>query len=522
MRRLIHLFTFACLLLTLGWSGCAPRKPWADPEAIESMSDAKFQRMLARMASDTAVLDFGGTLSTSGCRADLAILKRVLEEAQTSLYRYARKAGIDRLFADADQRLSEQAEYLGVVRAVRAIQTKIACGHSGWGHNPDFQSYRDQHMRFFPLDIRIRAGRWFVLRNCARDADLPPGTEILRINGLSVTELTPKLRAFMYRDGHSDSLGVIDIERYFPNAYSNFIDNPDTFALEVRPANAGRWGPTQTIAVLPLPRQEIRQLRKARYPQPPNRPTKPLQFEMRTPDRTGIYRIASFNNGAIAHLGQDFEAFTDSVFEILRQQATHNLVIDLRDNTGGWTGNGKYLFEYLITEKMPYIARVECRKYRDFSFEPLISHRPGYLDTFDLQLIQPDRYEWINYPSKTAVPATKNHFAGQVYVLTDGYTRSCGAVFSALLRARTAAIFVGEETGSAQCGPSGMVMGIRLPYTGLNVHFSTARYINAVPDPDNTRGVVPDFPVPHRTEADDAKDPGMDKVLELIRAGDRK
>lgn len=68
-------------------------------------------------------------------------------------------------------------------------------------------------------------------------------------------------------------------------------------------------------------------------------------------------------------------------------------------------------------------------------------------------------------------------------------------MFSSLMKSHTDAIFIGEECGAAQCGSGGMVIAAILPYTGIKVFTSTAKYSSNVSDPNDSRGVKVDYTI---------------------------
>lgn len=489
---------------------------------IQQLSDQEFNVYLKSLTDTTSPhipVNFAEPLPEGYAKADLQILKRVLEEAQTSIYRYCSPAALDSCFQNAMEIAEESMTYLELVQHVARIQHLIACGHSGWSHNPDFFKYRNQHVGLFPFDIRIFEGRFYLVHNNSLQANIPINLELLTLNGVPISQIAADLKKHMYADGISTEGSWMDLEKYFSMAYSNFIGSREAFEFTTPHKNGAMFYKGKVDA---LKKPEIDSIRAARYPPAEGLGT-PLRFRSLDSMSTGIYTIRWFRNEYIKYKGQDFEAFTDSVFSEMADKKFDNLLIDLRGNVGGWTANGKYLLSYLIDKEHPYIQSVETKKYKDFSFAPIIQFKPGYLDTFDLQRNTSQLYEWLNYPSLTAIPKKKNRFKGQVYILIDGHSRSCSSVFSGLARETTDAIFLGEEAGGAQGGSNGIVMAITLPYSGLGIYFSTAKYTAAVSDQLNRHGVIPDIPLPHtKDELMTDEDIILRQAIELIQTKQRR
>jgi len=443
---------------------------------------------LKTLETDSTAISFHKKLDPIHCQNDLITLKHVLEEAQTSVFRFCSKADFDELFNKAFVELQDSIYYQDFIKIIAKIDHQIACGHSGWGHAQAYYKYRNSFVKLFPFDVEMKDGKMFVLRDNSEENEIFVGSEIIEINKTPILEVIQGINAYLVKDGTSN-IGFSEGEQsFFSNAYSNFVEQTDHFKISVLQNGHGKPLTFQTNALL---KPELDSIRKTRYDVKPKF-TKPLLYDYLDSISTGVYTINWFNKDYINHYNQNFERFTDSVFADLNTKDATNLIIDLRGNVGGWTAYGKYLFSYFIDQKLDYIKKVEIKKYEGFSFDSIITSYPQYLDTFKLQKNNDHLFEWINYPSLQVEPKDKNQFKGQVYILTDGLVRSCTGVFSTMMKQHTNANFYGTETGSSQCGAGGMVMAIELPYTGISYYFSTAKYTTAIKDSLNSNGVMPD------------------------------
>ena len=136
-------------------------------------------------------------------------------------------------------------------------------------------------------------------------------------------------------------------------------------------------------------------------------------------------------------------------------------------------------------------------------------------------LIQPGLHPGVAGQKPAGSP-----FLGRLVVLTDGGTFSTAADVCAQLRARTKAVFVGEETGGAAEGnTSGLNAQIVLPNSALKLKVQMYGYWNALgtsrPGPKIAspgRGTLPDVIVV-RTVADTlaGKDAGVERALAILR-----
>ncbi|MEQ9262155.1 MAG: S41 family peptidase [Owenweeksia sp.] len=508
----MKIVSLALCFLTLLCCQHTPMVPEVHP--IEQMSDSAFTQYLFALSDslnrDTRP-DFERELDADACLADLHILKRILEEAQTPLYRYASKKEIDSVFQEAFIQTRESTYYLDFIKSMARIQNLIACGHSGWSHHADYFAYRDSAVQLFPFGIKRLKNQWYIKHNNSLNPDIPDFIQLTHINQQPVDSIAKQLRKLMYRDGNAALGTAYDLENSFTHAYSNFIAQPRQFELKTR-NEEGETGKYKARALL---KPVIDSIRRVRYGTS-RRMGLPLRFQIIDSLSTGIYTIKWFRKEYIRYMGQHFRNFTDSVFAELSRQHISKLVIDIRDNPGGWTAHGRYLFSYFVNTPQDYINRIEIKKPDNFSFHPIITQYPGYTDTFNLKPNLAGLYEWVNYPSLKVRPAQKNRFKGKVFIGTNGGTRSCGSVFASLMQDHTDAIISGEETGSVKSGTGGMVMSIRLPYSGLTYHFTTARYSLNVKDEDASHGVIPNIEI-HPDREDFIQ--GTDPLIKTIKKG---
>ncbi len=460
-------------------------------------------------------ISFSQPINPEYLQNDLAILRYVLEEANTSLYRYESKLSVDSLFDAKICELKEPTTYLDFVRDVSEIFTFIACGHSGWSHAPNYKQYRNDSTTFFPLKIYAFENQYYIRENGSLNTEIKEGDEILTINGTAPADINVKLSHHMVKDGKSAQDGRSGISQYFKMAYSNFIGNPDQFNLVCKRSDSKEIYEA-TIDALKL--NMIDSIINTRYPSSKTA-SLPLKMEIHSDLGVGIYSIKSFRNEYIEALGQNFLTVTDSVFEALKSNNINHLIIDLRNNGGGWTANGRYLYSYLANYPSKYINSVEFNKIDSFSFEPIILRGNGIEDTMTFKLNDNHLYEWTNYHVLDVEPKNENRFKGQVYVLINDYSHSCSVMFSSMMKSHTNAIFIGEETGGAQCGSNGMVMGIQLPYSGINIGLSTAKYTLNVENRNDSRGIIPDHIIKTTwKDFDSGKDSQMEFALDIIKS----
>lgn len=503
-------FSLYSLFILILLSSCSAEPSKADSSSISVTSDNRYKTYLNQLTDSLNRIDskpFSEFLNTELVNRDLEILERSMKEVQTSLYRYTDSAIINSLFETASSHDKDSISYFEFTQHLAKIFSEVGCLHSGWGHTKAYKTYRNENLKFFPFKIAFINDECYVLKNYSDVHTIQPGDRIRGINNTPIKQVFDELKNYMVADGQSESFKEKAIADYFPIAYSNFISKPEFFLLDM--------GYDDSITVLlhvkALSKAQIDEQKSKEQKQLNSQKKPTLQYSIDPSNQVLTYSIGSFQNEVLAHGGQNFEQFTDSVFEKITSAEIEHLIIDIRNNSGGWTANGKHLFSYFIEKETSYIKSVKSLKQSDYSFESLIVNGPAYHDTMVF-----NKMSWMNYPNLKAIPQSKNKFKGQAFILVNETSNSCSSVFASLMKEHKKATLVGREAGGSHGGSNAMTVSFQLPFSGIGITLSTAKYDNAVSNP-TSKGVMPDFIIePTIEDLLKNKDPQLDKVLSLI------
>ena len=223
-----------------------------------------------------------------------------------------------------------------------------------------------------------------------------------------------------------------------------------------------------------------------------------------------------------------FAAFLEETFTRIQQEAPRGLIVDLRWNGGGNSYLGELLLAYL-TDK-PYVmsggkAWKMSRQYKQASARRVppwirwVSAPPAlWLATlFEPQarpFAAPDG-EIVFLSSEATKPGPNPlRYQGNVCFLISGSTFSSATMLANAVEDNDLAFLIGEETGDIP-NHFGELHFFSLPHSQLRLGVSSAQFIRANGDAENTRGVMPDLAVT-QTPADTRN--GVDTVLEAAKA----
>ena len=211
--------------------------------------------------------------------------------------------------------------------------------------------------------------------------------------------------------------------------------------------------------------------------------------------------------------------FFKKSFKTFRKDGTANLVIDLRGNGGGSVTNSNLLTRYLTTKPFK-VADTLYAVNRNSRYGKYQEHRfLNWLFLIFMTRKEADgHYHFRYFEKKKYHPKTKDHFDGQVYVLTGGNTFSAATLVAQALKGQPHVTLVGEETGGGSYGNNAwLIPDVKLPITKVRFRLPLFRLVI---DKNEVKGwgVMPDVEVLPTSEAiRKNKDFKMEKVLQLIK-----
>jgi C-terminal processing protease CtpA/Prc len=215
-----------------------------------------------------------------------------------------------------------------------------------------------------------------------------------------------------------------------------------------------------------------------------------------------------------------------TAFLELASKNIRNLIIDLRDNTGGSDPFAAYFTSYFFDKPFRYWDRIEVTEaiakeikgpaIKLFYYKPVRKDsswlwlKGKHVDDFDFYEVQ-----------KPAI----NNFKGRTYILINGFCTSSCADVAAVLSYNKKALFIGQETGGGYQGNnSGMIPETKVDPFGFKLTVPLQKFYNYVDTSKNIgRGTMPDHPLSMTIE-DILKGDDMEMAfaVDLIKKGDNK
>lgn len=290
----------------------------------------------------------------------------------------------------------------------------------------------------------------------AASIELPRGTQLVAIDGVSADELYAALEPLTLVDANAPAARRAALERSFARYYHLAFGIHPAYQLHLRLPD----GTTVTQSVPGIDRAAISALAAQRISAPlggpaPLDPAQPWPFLQRVDATTQLLRLPSFGLADQAEYGRR----VDEIFAQITAAATaaDTLVLDVRGNEGGLRTHGIAVLNHVLAAPYAQWAEMAARVLRvpeafrarvSFPYVPeaALAERFAAAATVDGRRVFPGD------PLASRMQPRGAGYPGRVVAFVDGSTASAAAELIAALRAaRPEAVLIGTETGS-ECG----------------------------------------------------------------------
>lgn len=448
----------------------------AEGMSVSKVRDAGSRPPSARPAGKRPSDSLGAPLLTvEDMRRDFRQLRRILEQEHCCLYEYTGKTEFDALFDEKYKLIDRPMRYEDFFRIVAPLAAKVGCMHTAlWMPTGEFFALGADNL--FPLQVRLIEGHLVVTGGYREAPEVPVGSIIMELNGLSSTVILAELRKITSADAFNPYFIDAQVEKRFSMFYASVFGFPEkytvTYALPGRKTRL-------TADLRPADLGSVREAVFANFAHPP------LTLEFMEDIKTAVMTLKTFNYYDRVDY---FKNFMDDGFRRIRDKGIENLILDLRGNDGGDPFCAVILYSYLEKESAPYFA------------EPY------------------GKYAELAKP----VPLPENHFTGSLFTLLDGRCGSTNGHFCSLLDYHRIGKFVGTPSGSTYKCNAGKNTEVRLEKTSVILTLGRGTFAAAVRGMDKSKPIMPDYPV-KETYRDflQGKDVYLETALELIKAANR-
>lgn len=457
-------------------------------------------------------------LPSDKLRKDFDVLRATLEKTHPSLYWYTSKETFDSLWVVQRQRITDSMQVLDYALQVLApITSMVRCGHTTLSLPPALvRITANQKKPSFPILAKLWNDTLLVTGNLDKENKfIKRGMLITEINGHSVAQIKDKIYRQLSADGYAHNFNQIRISGNFPLYLGRAIGTSDKYDLSLMDSIG-------TVLHYQIPAW-IEKADTAKEKKPPavteksggrkERLLKVRNLRIDTASSTAFMYLESFGGNL------RLQRFFKSSFRRINEARIKHLVVDIRNNGGGQVNLAADLATYL--RKSPF--RVADSAYATTrTFGAVKKHfSSAFFYGLALNLLTKrsgDTYHLQYWEKHSFHPKDKLFFSGDVYLITGGPTFSAASLFAHWLKGQHNVTLVGEETGGANHGNSGLLFAkVVLPNSKLRLRLPLFRLVQFEHPPKTGRGIQPDVyvgpTIPSVLQRNDLK---MQRVKELI------
>lgn len=462
------------------------------------------------------------TLTEEQLQEDFVIFKNVLTKGHPSLYEYTAKKEWENQFAKFEKELNQPQSDVNFFKILNSLANNAKDGHLRLFAPPTFNPSEF----YFPLILKIIDGDFYTDTG---DFDIPVGSNIVSVNGLTGQELINVMFKYAPSDGNNLTYRYREIELRFGLFYVYEFGITKEYVVEYAAPDG------KTIKkTLPGENFEKIKLRNANrnsyfsnYHQSKDKfnhfktfigQNEPFVYYLDS-SKTAVLTVNSFGLEIIP-----FKSKLIELFKEINSKKVENLIIDVRQNEGGFRPNAINLFSFITQSsfKQRNSESVNTLNIPEKAFVTRTVLDPTVFLVNRFKPYQKDGYWKIKEDgAENLMKPDKNRFKGKVFVLTGGKTFSAGAEFALNAKNDSQITLVGEETGGGYYFHTGeFPVYYKLPHSKIQIVMSMIKIEHYVKDSlvVQGNGILPDYAVNlTRQDLIEGKDAQLDFALEQIK-----
>jgi hypothetical protein len=462
-------------------------------------------------------------LSNEQVTEDYTILKNVLTQGYPSLFEYTSQPEWDRLFTNFEK------DKLRTINNANDLYKSITelTDYARDGHLIVMRPQLTSIPKLFPLLLIIIDEKFYTDTD---DFGIPIGSEIISIDNLNAIELRRKFMKYAPSDGFNTSKKDRQIEREFGILHLYEFGAKDSYQVEYKTRSNEVF--MKNIKSQSFESIRDRFINRNSFFSIYHNSTNKHEFVKNTIGKKEpfVYYIDSLKTAVLTmnSFQLDVEKFRRElkvIFKDINRKKVKNLIVDIRQNEGGYPQNSINAFSYIAQQ--PF--KLQNSSSVITSNLPEENHSQNLVNGYTYKTFFEKYYknalwkenEWILMTDENQslmIPNSKG-FKGKTYVLIGGKTFSAGSSF-ALLCKNQGVILIGEETGGGYYTQTGGYPIIyTLPNSKIKVLISFVKISRYTKDETVKKGhgILPDIDIPLSiNDLIDGKDSQLDSVLKKI------
>ncbi len=343
-----------------------------------------------------------------------------------------------------------------------------------------------------PLDVDLIDAKLYVAKGYRAAKRIEVGDEIIQINGVDLPDILSEIHQYQSSDGHNETMKNQMMRNFFWFYYWLFFEEHRNFSLKLSDKYGNEYT-SELKGVIPKPaiyKKIIAEEREISVPRKIGYPT----LSIHENSNYAYLKIGTFFNPN----QKKYEETIRDHMKSLNMRQVDNLIIDLRNNSGGRVENyilGVFLDTVVVSSTHDFKNIPDVRDMLEIKTSGNMYGR--------YHVIMKERDEMLEsgvdvnqYNSYSVLISDEFRFKGNLVVLVNGHTFSAASVLASQLKYHANAVIIGEETGGSYLhGNSGQLL-FRIPYYNFKLFINPLYFNSGVEDyQDYKGGLLPDIKV---------------------------
>lgn len=441
--------------------------------------------------------------SRSQMQEDFSLLYTSLIQYHAEPFKYQSEADFKDFYDKEYAKIVDSMTMMEMQLMSRRLIAQIKCGHTVARPPKEWYDANKGKPVGLPFQIKV-IGNSVLISNTTEDTmDIAVGDELLAIENRSMKQILADMAAIQERDGHTNAfVNALIQERFRTYFYFLYGLRP---SIAVRYISKGGLIKNSTVTLTSKP---LKPLPETTYPHKKEFfKNSWISFSADTMHRVAIIKIKSFGSR------KGFRKIYKSIFQQVKTADYPHLIVDLRDNGGGYFLNGNRFLTYFANR--PF----------DFTFyrKDRVIQKHDHIRMNFINKIT--RFAFNLKPGKRKIPGQKTYafhfkpaskrYTGKVHVITNGISFSQASISAVDFKEFGATIY-GSETGGAAEGCNAMLQHqLTLPHSKVLVNIPYYRMQTNASNPVPGRGLLPDVELWPKSLG--PKDEVLEAVLEKCK-----
>ncbi|WP_421373294.1 S41 family peptidase [Chryseobacterium sp. GP-SGM7] len=447
-------------------------------------------------------------------REDVDFVYRKLQELHPNLNWYISKKELDFKFDSLKMTINTPLTSTQFYFKLQPIVAKIREGHLSLKipakrfSKREIKALKNKKGLFGRFEYYAEDNHLYFIENKDSIQNIQPGTELLSINDVPVSDYMKKYRELISSDGYNETF----YNHYLKDVFFNFFVAEkgimDSAKIETLYKNE------KQILTLKRETKDKKDLEKDKA-EKKRTPEKKLNdyvastssynrnFKFLDKDSTIAYiKIKSFSRTFA-------NKFYKESFAKIKNAESSYLIIDIRENYGGSLYEINQLYSYLAPEPFVLIKPSQLasrntplktnyfRKSNPLEYTLKTLAYPGYFLYQTLNVYKgKDGIAYYKMKESKPTKPKDDVFKGKVYVLINGGSFSASSIISSKLKFDKRVTLVGEETGGANDGTvAGFYSYQKLPNSKIDLPIGLLLVQPNITFENTQKGVVPDVEI---------------------------